>query len=100
MEDNGYDVVIADFGLSSHTWLEGKGASTAAAMTTSISPPEVLRDVNAPRGKAVDVYAFGIVMLEVLTGRCAYSPGLRRTDIQSIVCAGQRPCIPDDVLLA
>ncbi len=68
--------VITDFGLS-----DMQGASVASgALTVHISPPEVLLNPRAPRSESTDVYALGIVMLELLLGRHCYT-GMNRADI-------------------
>ncbi len=84
--------VITDFGLS----VFAGETLTSAAFTVHISPPEVLRDPRAPRTQAGDVYAFGIVLLEIVTGRTAYA-GLSRDMIRKSVLEGKRPPIPASV---
>ncbi len=93
LEDDGR-VVIADFGLAS-SMRSGMGESgaQAGALTVSISPPEVLRDPMAPRTAAGDVYAFAIVLLEIMTGRGTFR-GMRAPDVKRLVCEGNRPPIP------
>ncbi len=87
-----FTCIITDFGLST----VGGEALGSTALTMHISPPEVLRDPRAPRTQAGDVYAFGIGLLEIVTGRPAYA-GCSRDIIRRIVLEGKRPPIPASV---
>ncbi len=92
IDNDGRSVVITDFGLSVMT---GE-AVRSGALTVQISPPEVLLDPRAPRTDSGDVYAFGIVLLEIMTGRPAY-PGMNRDMVRRFVLEGRRPSIPDRI---
>jgi serine/threonine protein kinase len=97
LEDDG-QVVIADFGLA--CMLKHGRRNTAAfegALSIPISPPEVLNNPLAPRTKAADVYAFGILLLELMQHKPAYPPGSDRHMTMSLVIAGRRPEIPASV---
>ncbi len=109
IEDDGDGAVIADFGLAravlgaSGCGADGGGASSSVAeqrgsgaLTVSISPPEVLADPRAPRDPPVDIYAFGVVLYEMATGRTAFV-GMRQHEVISSVLAGGRPAIPPTV---
>ncbi len=92
IDNDGRSVVITDFGLSVMT---GE-AVRSGALTVQISPPEVLLDPRAPRTDSGDVYAFGIVLLEIMTGRPAY-PGMNRDMVKRFVLEGRRPSIPESI---
>jgi serine/threonine protein kinase len=103
IEDNGDGAVIADFGLA-RAVREAGGRSAdreqqqrgCGALTVTISPPEVLADTRAPRGPSVDVYAMGVVLYEMVTGRTAFA-GMRQHEVVSTVRSGGRPVIPSSV---
>jgi eukaryotic-like serine/threonine-protein kinase len=101
IEDNGDGAVIADFGLARAVRQAGGGSAETAqrgssALTVTISPPEVLADPRAPRGPPVDVYAMGVVLYEMATGRTAFA-GMRQHEVISSVLGGGRPVIPTSV---
>jgi serine/threonine protein kinase len=117
-EDDGRRCVIADFGLArclcepvpqpapapgpAPGTQSGAAASRSilrqppqqqAAFTAAISPPEVLLDPRLPRTQPADVYAFGIVLLEMATGQTTYR-GMSSEQVAQLVMAGMRPGIP------
>ncbi|KAG0612755.1 hypothetical protein M758_6G049300 [Ceratodon purpureus] len=100
---------VADFGLSrtkerSRTYSN----QTPNQGTTRWMPPEVMKIVNndgeAELSKVhdkalkhpfkVDVYSFGIVFSEVLTGELPF-PTLTPNEVKIEVLGGARPCLPD-----
>jgi serine/threonine protein kinase len=80
MGDDKESIVITDFGLAG---IQGQAVSSGA-LTVHISPPEVLLSPKAPRTQSCDVYAFGIVMLELLVGRHCFN-NMTREAIKSVV---------------
>jgi len=76
-------VKLCDFGLVTTR------ATTAG--TPNYMAPELLGD--APFSKAVDVYAFGVVLWELFARKVPFM-GWRPADIKEQVLAGDRPPIP------
>jgi serine/threonine protein kinase len=73
-------LVICDFGLV--------GCKTADSGTPAYLAPELWQ--GKPYGRAVDVFAFGVVLSELFTGRMPWA-GYRPTDIREAVVKGERP---------
>ncbi len=88
VSDDFHSVVITDFGLAG---IQGQAVSSGA-LTVHISPPEVLQNPKAPRTQSCDVYAFGIVMLELLIGRHAFANMLRNAIKSVVVSAARKAC--------
>lgn len=91
---------ITDFGFSKFFHPNHQmSQSTSGIGTISYMAPELLNFSNHYDIK-VDVYAFGILMYEVLTGNMAYSdlPKEKRNmeNIRKIVCEGERPKIKEN----
>jgi serine/threonine protein kinase len=88
-----WNVRIADFGRSS------------SLDAQPLKPPDALSRYLAPEcydgtfRRASDVFAFALILLEILTGRPAFQESLTPLQIAFIVAIdGARPDIPDSVL--
>jgi serine/threonine-protein kinase CTR1 len=55
----------------------------------------VLADPFAPRKESTDIYAFGIVLYELMLGASAYR-GMRGDEVSRAVRQGMRPPMPED----
>jgi hypothetical protein len=55
----------------------------------------VLADPTAPRTPAIDVYAYGVLLLEIMSGRRAFPKGTFTAFIRNTVLSGGRPPLPD-----
>ena len=51
---------------------EGGGQSSARRCTVSHVPPEVWSNVNLPSDRFYDIYSFGIIIWELLSGEFPY----------------------------
>ena len=74
---------LCDFGLVH--------AASALAGTPAYMAPELLQ--NRSYNKAVDVYAFGMLLWELFTGDVPYQ-GFELTEIKEVVLSGERPAVP------
>ena len=82
--DRAWKVKLCDFGLA----VDPKaGAGTPAYMA-----PELFR-ADAPYGPPADVYAFGVLMWEVLTRELPFG-GMGAGAIRAAVLGGERPVVP------
>ncbi|XP_063440460.1 uncharacterized protein LOC134721406 isoform X1 [Mytilus trossulus] len=95
--DKGVRAKISDFGLSEWknitmtvTRGEGGGQSSARRCTVSHVPPEVWSNVNLPSDRYYDIYSFGIIIWELLSGEFPYKAAAEEL-IRSAVLSGQRP---------
>ena len=86
----GFYCKVGDFGLSRVT-LNNTHIETFTCGTVRYMPPELLKDgLMTP---AVDVYSYGMMMFELVSGQKPY-PGKHHSDIIVSVVHGRRPVIP------
>jgi serine/threonine protein kinase len=89
--DERYRIRICDFGNSK---VEDFGATTTnVAATLAYAAPEMI--LHAQNGtKKADIFAFGLILYEMLTGKRVFDAGLK---IFALHNEGYRPEIPRDV---
>ncbi len=83
-------VKIADFGVS--RVLDPHGVMTAETGTYRWMAPEVIE--HSPYRESADVYSFGIVLWELVTGQIPYSDMTPLQAAVGVVQKGLRPVIP------
>jgi serine/threonine protein kinase len=86
--DSNYRLRICDFGTAV---FEDCGTTTAIGTIAYISP-ETFRD--APPTKKVDVFAFGLIIYEILTGKSVFPKGANIAQIYGLHMTKTRPEIP------
>jgi megakaryocyte-associated tyrosine kinase len=99
-------VVVSDFGLSSISCVTLCSATMAAQVMQSsstglslwYSPPELLDNTISKKTKAGDVYAFGIILFEILTGKHPYLVSQYDVVLKNVL-EGRRPVLPEGVWL-
>lgn len=83
--------------LSLSATAELNWADPATPGTITHAAPELLRDGWAAAGLPADVYAFGVLLYELVRG-CAPYPGLARQEVAARVAGGKlRPTLPAHV---
>ncbi|XP_078610280.1 uncharacterized protein LOC144881242 [Branchiostoma floridae x Branchiostoma japonicum] len=93
MLDEDFHAKISDFGLSKYKHLASKSQGTEVCLAGTIThiPPEYLVDMHLKAGEKFDVYSFGILIWEILTGQEPYQNGQNSAHIRLGVINGQRP---------
>jgi serine/threonine protein kinase len=99
-------VVVSDFGLSSISCVTLCSATMAAQVMQSsstglslwYSPPELLDNCISKKAKAGDVYSFGIILFEILTGHYPYLVSQYEVVLKNVL-EGRRPVLPEGVQL-
>lgn len=87
---------IADFGLSEWRTItrtvtrSTSDTSDSRRCTVSHVPPEMWANISLPSSVHFDIYSFGIVLWEMLTG-CTPYKGVTDDLVRSAVLSGQRP---------
>ncbi|CAM6024128.1 unnamed protein product [Sphagnum balticum] len=94
LSSSSVQVKLTDFGLSKFK-LNGSEYSTRMVGTTPWMAPEMFEDGTTAEKytKSADIYSFGMMFFEVLTGEIPYSDIPRSKLLQSIH-DGRRPCLP------
>jgi hypothetical protein len=92
-EDNarGFCAKISDFGLSR---LEGGSMKTQTVGTVSHVAPELL--IEGMMSKSADVFAFGVVLWEMWTGKQAWAGMSQYQVIYALACRGDTISMPTD----
>ena len=83
-------VKIADFGVA--RVLDGAGVMTAETGTYRWMAPEIIE--HKPYGERADIFSFGVVLWELLTGLVPYSDMTPLQAAVGVVQKGLRPPIP------
>jgi serine/threonine protein kinase len=102
--DRFYHLKLADFGTSNvneaNSVFNTAKRGTTAYMAPEVMSPTIIDEETGNRGYTfkADVYSFGMVCSEILTGKKPFQHIRSPKDIHSAVRAGERPDLPlDDV---
>lgn len=88
LQANGY-IKVTDFGLSKQNLSMTLGAKTMAGTSEYFSPEQIQ---NCGHGKAVDLWALGVIIYELLTGSPPFYSTDKRAMFRRIV--GEQPKMP------
>jgi hypothetical protein len=87
------EALISDFGLSC---LESSDDTlTPDGATINYAAPEQFKE-SAPRKRQVDVYAFGLLVFEILTGTAVFPSSEYAFPTLKRIRSGQLPAVPDE----
>ena len=92
LTDNGVDVAIIDFGISSVRESGNTVIVTQTGMTPEYSAPETFKNLFLSES---DYYSFGITVYELFCGHTPYA-NMTANDIEKYVSVQRIPC-PDDM---
>jgi serine/threonine protein kinase len=93
LDNERHEVHICDFGSS-------RLYSVESTLTQRIGTPQYMAPEMYDESEydfKVDVFAFGLILYEVLTGNAVFGPNLSPKNIMYRAVTGQRPDIPDDI---
>jgi len=94
--DDNWTVKICDFGLSTIRRAENVTDNGIAPGTPLWMSPEVLQ--GKPLNEKVDIYSYGIVLWEILTGQEPYADhDSYNTFVRAVCVEEERPEIPEDM---
>lgn len=96
INDNGVDVSIIDFGISSVREMGNTVVVTQTGMTPEYSAPETFRNLFLIES---DYYSFGITIYELFCGHTPYT-NMSPEDIEKYISVQRIPCpndMPDDL---
>lgn len=93
-QQHGIEVAkVTDFGLVKAPHLSPRSTATIAGATLGYAPPEQYEMGNSRVGNRTDVFSFGAILFEVLSGRGAFphSPGESPLRTVARILSGDRP---------
>lgn len=93
MLNSNNEPIICDFGLSK-MMSEKYMMKSQTAGSPIYMAPELLRDEEY--SDKVDVYSYGIIAYEILTGKLAYPEAKNIKELRSIVLSGERPSLENE----
>jgi TPR repeat protein len=91
--NNRGEAIISDFGLSCPEIADY--TLTPDCPFVSYAAPELFAEGIAPTQK-VDVYAFGLLLYEIITGSAVFPPSLYPFPIMDRITKGVLPAVPDE----
>jgi serine/threonine protein kinase len=87
------EALISDFGVSRREFADY--TLTPESGTINYAAPELFRE-GAPYTRKVDVFAFGLVVYEVLTGTAVFPSTAYAAPILTKILSGEMPVVPDE----